>query len=270
MGSLLSFLTVVCVALSLALAVWGSFRLGTGGAPGWRSRILTSVQATRPGSTWRKRLAGDCVRSGRSPSIGDRLLLLQLALAFGGTLVGTVGWGVGGLAVGWSAAAFPWLWLQSEVRKRQKGIRLQLPAALDLMGMTIESGLDFGTALARTVERLRPGGLREELESALRELRLGKTRGEALLSLRERVAMQEVGNLVTAVVQAERMGTPLGPVLRGQVAELRVARTLRAETLAAEAPVRMLLPLVVCIFPTVFLILLGPIAFSIFHGSAGG
>lgn len=270
MGSLLSFLVVVCVALSLAFAVWGSFRIGARGVLGWRSRILTSLQATRPGSTWRKGLARDCVRAGRCPSLGDRLLLLQLTLALGGALVGAIGWGGGGLTVGWSGAALPWLWLQSEVRKRQKGIRLQLPAALDLMGMTIESGLDFGTALARTVERLRPGGLREELESALRELRLGKTRSEALISLRDRVAMQEVGNWVTAIVQAERMGTPLGPLLRGQVAELRVARTLRAETLAAEAPVRMLLPLVVCIFPTVFLILLGPIAFSILHGSAGG
>jgi tight adherence protein C len=163
-------------------------------------------------------------------------------------------------------ASYPLLWLRDKVKARQHAIARALPYNLDLLTLSVEAGLDFAAALAKVVEKGRRGPLAEELSIALRELQLGKTREEALRNLAGRLELAPISSFVAALVQADRMGTPLGKVLRILSTQMRVERTQRAEKLANEAPVKMLAPLIGCIFPTIFLMLFGPIAYQMFFG----
>lgn len=162
--------------------------------------------------------------------------------------------------------ALPLISLRDKVRARARAIVRALPFALDLLTLSVEAGLDFSAALAKVVEKGRRGPLADELSLVLRELRLGKTREEALRNLAARVELPAVASFVRALVQADRMGTPLGTVLRILCTQMRAERTQRAEKLANEAPLKLLFPLICFIFPTVFLILFGPIAYQIFLG----
>lgn len=162
--------------------------------------------------------------------------------------------------------ALPLISLRDKVRARARAIVRALPFALDLLTLSVEAGLDFSAALAKVVEKGRRGPLADELSLVLRELKLGKTREEALRNLAARVELPAVASFVRALVQADRMGTPLGTVLRILCTQMRAERTQRAEKLANEAPLKLLFPLICFIFPTVFLILFGPIAYQIFLG----
>jgi len=161
---------------------------------------------------------------------------------------------------------FPHIWLSDQVKKRQNAISRALPYNIDLLTLSVEAGLDFQAALGTVVEKGIPGPLVEEFNIVLSEIRLGKTRAESLRNLAERVQLIEVSAFVSNLVQADKMGTSLGKVLRIQSTQMRVARTHRAEKLANEAPLKMLLPLVGCIFPTVFLVLFGPIVYRLMNG----
>jgi tight adherence protein C len=163
-------------------------------------------------------------------------------------------------------ASYPLLWLRDKAKARAQAIVRALPYNLDLLTLSVEAGLDFAAAIGKVVEKGRRGPLADELSLVLRELKLGKTREEALRNLAGRARVASVSSLVSALVQADRMGTPLGKVLRILATQLRVERTQRAEKLANEAPVKMLFPLVCFIFPTVFLMLFGPIAYQVFVG----
>ena len=161
---------------------------------------------------------------------------------------------------------FPYIWLREQITKRQAAIGRALPYHIDLLTLSVEAGLDFQQALGTVVEKGQSGPLMEELALVLSEIRLGKTRAEALRNFADRVQIAEVSAFVANLVQADRMGTSIGKVLRIQSTQMRVARTHRAEKLANEAPIKMLLPLVACIFPTVFLVLFGPIVYRLMYG----
>jgi tight adherence protein C len=161
---------------------------------------------------------------------------------------------------------FPYIWLSDQIKKRHRAILRALPYNIDLLTLSVEAGLDFGAALGTVVEKGRPGPLVEELNIVLSEIRLGKTRAEALRNLADRIQLPDVSAFVSNLVQADRMGTSLGKVLRIQSTQLRINRTHRAEKAANEAPVKMLLPLIGCIFPTVFLVLFGPIVYRVLYG----
>ncbi|HET7786078.1 MAG TPA: type II secretion system F family protein [Myxococcales bacterium] len=163
-------------------------------------------------------------------------------------------------------AAYPLLWLRDRIRARQRGIVRALPFDLDLLTLAVEAGLDFAAALAKVVEKGRKGPLSDELSRVLKELKLGKTREEALRNLAARAGVPVLTSFVQALVQADRMGTPLGKVLRILSTQMRVERTQRAEKLANEAPVKLLFPLICFIFPTLFLMLFGPIAYQMIFG----
>ena len=150
--------------------------------------------------------------------------------------------------------------------KRHHAMVRALPYNLDLLTLSVEAGLDFAAALGKVVDKGRKGPLCDELSITLKELRLGKTRDEALRNLAARVELQSLTGFVQALVQADRMGTPLGKILRILSTQMRVERTQRAEKLANEAPVKLLVPLIGCIFPTIFLMLFGPIAYQVFFG----
>ncbi|HUU02613.1 MAG TPA: type II secretion system F family protein [Myxococcota bacterium] len=163
-------------------------------------------------------------------------------------------------------AFYPLIWLRDQVKKRHFKIRRELPYNLDLLTLSVEAGLDFQAAVATVVSKGRQGPLVEELSLMLRELRMGKTRQEALRNVAERVNLPPLSQFVAALLQADRMGTSLGKVLRIQSTQMRIERTQRAEKLANEAPVKMLFPLIACIFPTVFMILFGPIVYQFMTG----
>jgi len=168
----------------------------------------------------------------------------------------------------WAAfgAVYPLIWLRDKIKYRHHAISRALPYNLDLLTLSVEAGLDFAAAIGKVVEKGRKGPLAAELATTLRELKLGKTREEALKNLAGRVELSSLTTFVAALIQADRMGTPLGKVLRILSTQMRIERTQRAEKLANEAPVKLLFPLIGCIFPTIFIMLFGPIAFQIFFG----
>ncbi len=161
---------------------------------------------------------------------------------------------------------YPYLWLNDQVKKRHHLITRALPYNLDLLTLSVEAGLDFTAALNKVVEKGKGGPLRDEFQLVIKQLKMGKTREEALKALIVRVDLPALTSFVGAIIQADRMGTSIGKVLRIQATQLRIERTQRAEKLANTAPVKMLFPLVACIFPTVFMILFGPIIFRFIFG----
>jgi tight adherence protein C len=187
------------------------------------------------------------------------LLGLFLMYAFKKNLFWSTAFG----AFGWF---MPYIWLSDKIKKRHHAITRALPYSLDLLTLSVEAGLDFQAALGTVVEKGRPGPLQEELNMVLSEIRLGKTREEALRNLAARVQLDVLAAFVSNLVQAEKMGTSLGKILRIQSTQMRVARTHRAEKLANEAPIKMLAPLIGCIFPTVFMVLFGPIIYRLMFG----
>jgi len=154
---------------------------------------------------------------------------------------------------------WPTLWLNSRVHHRQNDIRRGLPYALDLLTISVEAGLDFTQALDRIVRKLGNTPLAMELGATLRDIQLGRTRAQALRNLSRRVDLAELNSLVSALIQADQLGSSLGPILRVQSDQLRAKRSQAAEKRAMEAPVKILLPLILFIFPTIFIMIFGPI-----------
>jgi tight adherence protein C len=165
---------------------------------------------------------------------------------------------------------YPRFWVNDQVKKRHLLISRALPYNLDLLTLSVEAGLDFTGALAKVVEKGKAGPLKDELSLVLKQLKMGKTREECLKAMIARVDLPPLTTFVTALIQADKMGTSLGKVLRIQSTQMRIDRTQRAEKLAGEAPVKMLFPLIACIFPTVFMVLFGPIVFAFMFGNVGG
>jgi tight adherence protein C len=151
----------------------------------------------------------------------------------------------------------PEFWLGGRVRKRQKAILLQIPDALDLLTISVRAGLGFDGALGKVVEKLK-GPLTEEFRRALAEIRVGKPRRDALRDIIPRTEVPALTNFIGAIIQAEQLGVSISKVLQVQSEQLRIERRQRAEEMAAKAPIKMLFPLVGCIFPSLFIVILGP------------
>ncbi|HEX2625327.1 MAG TPA: type II secretion system F family protein [Candidatus Limnocylindrales bacterium] len=151
----------------------------------------------------------------------------------------------------------PEFWLGGRVRKRQKLIILQLPDALDLLTISVRAGLGFDAALGKVVEKMK-GPLVDEFRRALAEVRVGKARREALRDIIPRTEVPPLNNFIGAIIQAEQLGVSISKVLQVQSEQLRIERRQRAEEQAAQAPIKMLFPLVGCIFPSLFVVILGP------------
>jgi tight adherence protein C len=175
--------------------------------------------------------------------------------------------GFAGLVFGYF---FPGMDLRSTIARRQVNILRALPFDLDLLTLAVEAGLDFATALQKVVEKGRKSALTDEWALTLKEIRMGKTRKEALKALSERCNLPDLTSFVTSLILADQMGAGLGNVLRIQSDQLRRKRTQRAEELAQKAPVKMLFPLLAFIFPAVFIILFSPIILQFFVVGVGG
>jgi tight adherence protein C len=167
------------------------------------------------------------------------------------------------VAIGFVGYLFPDLYLRQEVGKRQKDIRLSLPNALDLLTISVEAGLGFDAALVRVTEKYR-NALSEEFTQVLNEVRLGRPRLEALDDMGRRVGVEELHGFIQALIQSEQLGVGIAKVLRIQSEEMRRKRRQKAEEQAAQASLKMLFPMIGCIFPTLFIVMMGPAVLIVF------
>jgi tight adherence protein C len=151
----------------------------------------------------------------------------------------------------------PALWLGSKIRGRKSSVIKSLPDALDLLTICVEAGLGFDQAMQKVAEKW-DDELSRAFARVLHEIRLGKTRREALRELSTRLDVNDVTSFVAAVIQAEQLGVSIAKVLRIQSDQMRVRRRQRAEEKAHQAPVKMLFPMVFLIFPAIWVVLLGP------------
>lgn len=188
---------------------------------------------------------------------------LMLVVAMGAS-IGPIQLGiVGGLAL--VGFYMPFNMVSSRARQRQQAIIKKLPDAFDLITTCVEAGLGLDAALTRVSEKVE-GPFSDELARSLRDIALGKSRKEALRELGDRTRVPDLMQFVNSVIQAETMGSSVGQVLRVQAAQLRVRRRQRAEEQAYKAPVKMMFPMVLCIFPTLFIVILGPAIITIKQG----
>jgi len=156
--------------------------------------------------------------------------------------------------VGWM---IPGQWLKGRVKVRQKQVLRSLADALDLVTTCVEAGLGLDAALARVAEKS-SGPLSGELSRMLREVAMGKLRRDALTEMADRIGVEELSGFINAVIQAEQLGVGISQMLRVQSDQMRTRRRQRAERAAHEAPIKMIFPLVLFIFPAFMLVILGP------------
>ncbi len=158
---------------------------------------------------------------------------------------------------------YPDAWLKHAVRARHKDIERALPFVLDLLTLSVESGLDFMSGINRIIAHRDIDALGEELIRVFREIQVGRSRKDALKNMAVRVDHVDIRALVSALIQADELGTGVGHALRIQADQVRTKRFQRAEKMGNEAPVRLLFPLVAFIFPSVFIVLMGPLFLQI-------
>ncbi|MES9993785.1 MAG: type II secretion system F family protein [Candidatus Thiodiazotropha sp.] len=151
---------------------------------------------------------------------------------------------------------YPELWLREATEARNKSIFRELPFYLDIIILAVEAGTNFTGGLQQAINKATDGPLRQEFGRVLRDVRAGKPRADALRDLGERIDTESVRNVVSSIIQAEKTGSSLGPVLKAQADQLRSMRFQKAEKQAMEAPVKLLGPLIMFIFPNTFLIII--------------
>ncbi len=218
-----------------------------------------------------------------SPARLDPTMILALqfiaGVIFGGLvlLVSTLGktnWSIGRITLISLVFAvlgffFPQLWLTSKISKRQKEVRKAMPDALDLLTICVEAGLGFDAAMSKVSEKWE-SELSLAFARAIQEIQLGKIRREALRDMADRIGIPEITSFVAAVIQSEQLGVSMSKVLRIQSDQMRVRRRQLAEEEAHKAPLKMLIPMALLIFPSLMIVLLTPAALQLVHSALGG
>jgi tight adherence protein C len=217
----------------------------------------------------RKKLANELELAGRPGNLTPedfgaiRIVAAAVTAALGlliGLLLQNVLYAVIALAIGAGLGYyFPSLWLNQKVQGRRKEIQKGLPDAMDLLVIAVDAGLGFDAAMARVTDKYK-NALSEEFAKVLREVSLGRPRLEAMDEMGRSSGVDDLHNFIQAVIQSEQFGTGIGKILRIQADEMRRKRRQRAQELGAQATLKMMLPMVGCIFPTLWIILLGPAA----------
>lgn len=207
-------------------------------------------------------LAGNPNNWSATEFIGIRGLssLLLAALTFAVTMLANVGAGrqiLFTFAMGLLGFFLPVLWLASRIRRRQDEIVKTLPDALDLLTISVEAGLPFDGAMQRVAEKWN-NEISRAFQRMLTEMRVGKSRREALRDMADRMEVPDITSFVAALIQADQLGISIAKVLRIQSEQMRIKRRQRAEEKAQQAPVKMLFPMTFLIFPTILIVILGP------------
>jgi len=190
-------------------------------------------------------------------AIGGFLLGMLVGSASSGGLAFVFAVGLG--ALGYIAPAIV---VGGRARRRGAELVAALPDALDLLAVSVEAGLGFDAAIAKLVQHMK-GPLSDEFELALGEMRIGESRSDALKKLAARAGTQEISSFVRSIIQADQLGTSLGRILRVQATDTRNKRQAVAEERAMKAPIKMLFPTVLFIFPAMFIVVLGPAMLSL-------
>jgi tight adherence protein C len=236
--------------------------------PDWLSRLAERLSPSGVATTMQRRLDF----AGNPPGwTADRMLAVKgfglLVLGVIGALYGlhdpellVVGAGLGAV-IGFF---LPDLLLYNSGQKRQQRIPANLPDALDMLTICVEAGLGFDAALAQ-VARNTKGPLAEEFARALQEMQIGKSRSEAMRAMADRTSVPELRAFVSALVQSSELGIPVAHVLREQSKEMRVRRRQRAEEQAQKVPVKITFPLILCLFPALLVLIIGPGIIEISH-----
>ena len=160
-------------------------------------------------------------------------------------------------------------YLTARIKQRQTAIQKELPDVLDLLTVSVDAGLGFDAALMRVVEKF-SGELSKELRKTLQEMQMGKTREEALKDLGERTGVEDLLTFISSMIQADQLGVSISKVIRTQAEQVRLKKRQRIEEKAMQAPIKMLFPLVFFIFPSIFIVLLGPAVLRITKIFGGG
>jgi tight adherence protein C len=243
-----------------------------------KSRLLGPMALSLAGSmqrllpvNWVKGIERRLIMAGEPTTLAGFLIGSAIAegilLLFGLTIISSAGGKLGLFAlvlIGVVGLVGPKIWLDNRVRYRQKEILKSLPDAFDLITTCVEAGLGLEAALGRVAEKTE-GAFGEELHLMLRDVALGKLRRDALKEMGDRVGLSDLTTFINAVVQAESMGTSIAAVLRVQADQMRMKRRQRAEQQAHAAPIKMMFPLVLFIFPTMFIVILGPAGIQIYE-----
>ncbi len=195
----------------------------------------------------------------------DAFLATKGLCGGGGLLLGLLLGGLGGgsslvlfpVCLGVLGYVAPGYVVNGRARRRREGAAAQLPDSLDLLAVSVEAGLSFDAAISKLTEHME-GPLVEELELMLGEMRIGSSRLEALKKLAQRLDTREISAFVRSLIQADQLGISLGRILRVQATDSRLKRQAAAEEKAAKAPIKMLFPTVLFIFPAMFVVILGP------------
>jgi tight adherence protein C len=238
--------------------------------------VLAALRRLTPAGSV-ERLNASITRAGMSATWPlERTLTAKLLLGVAGTILGllllSTGTAIGFLyGVSLPPLLFfgPNIVLSAKARQRQRLVRIAMPDTLDQITVCVEAGLGFEAAMARAA-RTGEGPLAEELLRTLQDVQLGVPRKEAIRGMAERTDVDELRQFVSAILQAEGYGVPIARVLRIQAGELREKRRQEAEERAMKISIKMLFPLVTCILPSVFIIILGPAVFRLTEGLSGG
>jgi len=188
---------------------------------------------------------------------GLSILGLVMGAFFGGAITGPGGVLLFAIALAGFGFIAPDFVVSHKARARKERIRSELPDALDLMAVSVEAGMGFDGAIVKLTEHM-AGPLADEFALTLSEIRIGESRQDALKKLSARAGTQELSSFVRAIIQADQLGISLGRILRVQATDSRLKRQAAAEEKAMKAPIKMLFPTVLFIFPAMFLVILGP------------
>lgn len=245
----------------------------------FRERVTAPAQARAAGiaralsgGDWSVNTTIRLDRAGNPPNWDvERILATKtmtagaLMVAVGGILAADGRWGpalLWGAVFGGIGFFLPDLMLRRAARRRSEEMVRLLPDTIDLLMISVESGLTFDTAIAN-VARSTDGPLAEEFSRVLREIQIGSGRSEALRALSDRTDVEDLRGSLNAIIQAETFGIPIADVLRVQSAEIRLKRSQRIEQQAMKLPVKMVFPVMFCIMPALFIVVLGPAVLSI-------
>ena len=235
-------------------------------------RLLPITGRFLPGE-WARKRKRDILAAGMTDEISVEelwsykfwLAVVALALLFLFSGGGDAAWWAWILVTG-LGFYFPDRWLKDRVKGRHHAITRCLPDVVDMLALSVEAGLDFMAAIGKVVQKSQPGPLIDELKTMLGEIRMGASRAEGLRSLAYRCNVSSLSTFVAVLVQADRLGVSIGSVLRAQSDKMRTDRFQHAERLGAQASQKILFPLILCIMPAVFIVIIGPLILKFVFG----